>query len=386
MTTSKPRILFANRQSSSVGYYRSWLPARALEKLGYPVTAFPDSNYKRSMKPNVERWMQQNMGKFDVVVVDRCTDANELGLFSGFRHHSEGTRMIVDFDDDFHDVPWWNAAEGTYQPGQDARRQGDNHLRLAELTTVSTDVLAERYAERAHEVVVCPNFIDPSDWERRAKNPARRKDKHLRILYGGAQGHYGDLEEARKGIEALLDRPPVPLRFISFGAVPAWVHEKGEEYPGRVVNLPFTHIMDYPDTIGWGGFDVAIAPLADHPFNTAKSNIKWLEAAIQGIPFVCSDVGPYASIPDGCAIRIANTPIQWAEALRQVTKDRDLRKALAERAKAEVLEHWTLDKLGAKWEIAIEQALARPRIESLADTRLPGDAPPAPEAASPPPP
>jgi glycosyltransferase involved in cell wall biosynthesis len=287
--------------------------------------------------------------------------------------------MIVDFDDDFTNIPWWNSGYHGYQPGQELRESGLGHLRLAEATTVSTKKLTEIFEDKTHNIFYAPNCIDPVDWENLSVNPDREKDDALYILYGGAAGHFGDLDEIKEGIQAVVKKPPVNIRLICFGALPAWLHELSRQYPDRVYTLPWIPFNLYPQVVAWGGFNLAIAPLAAHPFNDAKSNIKWLEAGIQRIPFFCSDIGPYKDIPKECAIKVDNTPAQWAEGLRAVLQDPDLRKRLTDRAYENVQENWTIDRKGHLWHDIIERASVVPRIESLENTRFEHDPPPPPK-------
>jgi glycosyltransferase involved in cell wall biosynthesis len=270
--------------------------------------------------------------------------------------------------------------------GQEPYEAGLNHLKLSEMTTVSSDVLRERFEPKSHAIRTVLNRIDPKDWEGHRVDSERVGDDHLRVLYGGAASHLGDLDEIKAGIEGLVRRQPVPWRLICFGSLPAWLHSLSKECPGKVICLPWIPFQFYPQAISWGGFDLAIAPLAktEQPpkkkkqpckFNLGKSNIKWLEAGVLGIPLLCSRLGPYAEIPDGCAIRVENTPVSWADALRTLLKDKPLRESLRQEARQAVFDEWTIDKGKENLQILLEETMARPRIESLEDTRLPSDPP-----------
>jgi len=355
------RILFIKRQQSAVGYYRTDVPAKALAQLGHQVTV-------DSLGSDPEAKARELIGTFDLLIADRAISEQTCGILAGLRHWTPGARMIVDFDDDFTNVPTWNAAHSNYRPGMSYRTVGLQHLRVAELTTVSTRPLAATFAPKTHAIMACENAIDPKDWQNLPVSPDRGADPCLRILYGGAQGHYGDLDAIRPGLQAFLEKPPVPVRLVCFGALPFWLHELARQIPGRVVSLPWVPFPDYPSTIAWGGVNLAIAPLAAHGFNTAKSNIKWLEAAIQGIPFLCSNVGPYAEIPEGCAVRAEDG--DWQDALNALVTDPDFRATIASRALSAVLDSWTLDQKRDSWQTAVETVMSRPRIESYDDTVL----------------
>jgi len=367
------KILMLHRQQSAVGYYRTWLPARHFAEKGHEVYWWETERSFRKMGHDQKarnKWFNDH-GPFDIIWCDRGRNWEEIGETAGYRHFSPNGRLIVDFDDDFTCVPKWNHAHNEFGKGTIARESGLAHLKLAEQVTVSTDTLQNTFSDKAHRIRTLKNCIDPKDWQDLKVNPERAQDPHLRILYGGAAGHYGDLDPIREGLEAVIRNPPVPIRLICFGALPAWMHELSREFPGRLVSLPWATFKDYPQAIAWGGFDVSLAPLAEHPFNECKSNIKWLEAGIQGIPLLCSDVGPYkVDIPDGCACKVDNTPAQWSSALRALLKDKALRESYTKRSLKEVKTNWTIDQRGKEWDNIIETVSTLPRIETLEDTQL----------------
>jgi glycosyltransferase involved in cell wall biosynthesis len=379
------KILFLSRQSSAVQYYRQVIPARICQRLGHDVTYWESGTYFDNLIPQhktrprhewVEQWLIEHLYKYDLLFVDRAVTYPDWGYFSGYRHNSPPCRMIVDSDDDFFNVPKWNSAHEKYKPGQECLEAGILHLRTSECLTVTTDTLGAALAKHTHRVRVIPNLIDPIDWLGFPIDPERASDPHLRILYGGAAGHYGDLNAIREGLEAVIRNPPVPLRLLCFGALPDWMYALSREFPSRIVRLPWVPFADYPAVIAWGGFDLAIAPLADTPFARCKSNIKWVESAAQNIPLLCSDIGPYSKdIPDGCAVKVSNTPVQWAEALRHLLTDSALRSRVRSRAHEAVLSEWTIDSGLSRMQILLEEAMSWPRLMSAEDMALPASSP-----------
>ena len=120
--------------------------------------------------------------------------------------------------------------------------------------------------------------------------------------------------------------------------------------------------------MAWGGFDIAIAPLADHPFNHCRSKIKFLEAAVMGQAFIASKIGPYADIPTDCAILADNTTSSWSEGLTALLTDASLRQSLTTRAKEYALDNWHITQARPIWQEIIETTLSLPRIETFEDT------------------
>jgi len=371
------KVLFAYRQRSAVCYYRSILPGRALKARGHEVDLTDYSQGLAGRDP--DKWVKDLARDYDVIVTDRAYDDHRhLGFLAGVRHVNPRSRMIVDFDDDFTNVPFWNQSYNAYQPGQLARKIGEGHLRLAEMVTVTTRKLADVFRSRAHQIRVAPNCIDPKEWLKHQVNPERPNDPNLRVLYGGASGHYGDLDEARVGLETAVRRQSTPFRLLCIGSAPFWMHELNREQPGKMVMLPWVKdFFTYPSIVAWGGFDLAIAPLAQHPFNESKSNIKWLEATLQGVPFLCSDVGPFSELPDDAVVKVSNTPVQWMEGIRAILADPVLRAEKVARSREAIGDSYSLERLGVLWEEILQDVLDCPRIESLAGTRLASDPRPA---------
>ena len=367
------KILALHRQQTAVGYYRTWMPARTLAKLGHEVTWWEGCNYITAMKGAPIDWLAKN-GPYDLILTDRPLTEPELGWLTAARHEWPGCKLVVDFDDDFMAVPKWNEAYSSWQPGQLFYEVGLASLAAAELVTVSTERLKEKFKKWCHAVTVVPNRLDLRDWEGFPVDPERVKDPAVRVFYGGSPTHVMDVEEAKEGLLGFLRKPPCRVRFVCMGWVPDWLMEVAHEHRRemRVVCLPFHRFEDYPASVAWGGCDVAIAPLREHAFNEAKSNIKWLEAAAQGMAFLASDVGPYKrDVPGEGAVKVENTGTQWREALEALVTDRDLRERKVAKAGELVRAGWTIDQAGAVWEDVLGQVAQRPRIERQEDLLLP---------------
>ena len=388
------KILLIYRQESAVGYYRQRIPQRILTALGHEVEfagpfyslrpdnpAVADSELLHDVPFEQRRCMafliERAERGFDFLLHDRCSDTGEQGAYAWFRDKSPGCKMSVDFDDDFMNVPAWNPAKKYFVPGKQSYEVGIWDLKLAELATVSTEDLVSKYTRWTHRILHAPNLIDPADWTGFPVNPDRAADPCLRILYGGACGHYGDMDDARDGLMEVLLNPPCPLRLICFGAIPKWMHDIRKSCPeaaARVISLPWVPFVDYPAAIAWGGFDLAIAPLAAHPFNDGKSNIKFLESAIQDIAFLGSRVGPYASIPDSCAMLVDNTLEAWKEGLTELLLNANLRKSLRTQANEFVRSSFLPDNGAKVWQNVLDALQAAPRISDLSATKLPEEA------------
>jgi hypothetical protein len=77
-------------------------------------------------------------------------------------------------------------------------------------------------------------------------------------------------------------------------------------------------VAQWPAKLASLGLDLAVAPLADHPFNRAKSDLKVLEYGVLGIPVAASNVGPYRQTP----AMLVDDEASWIEVVRTVARDR----------------------------------------------------------------
>jgi len=382
-TASSPtRILVLTRQYGGLGYYRQRIPARILAS--YPdiqVTHFDGLLYNHALRPKKRKsgqedwvtWLEEHIGNYDVVLFDRPTDFSTLAYLRGFVQNSPTCRLVVDFDDDFTQVPRGNPAYRDFRPGKEAYEAGLASLRTAEAVSVSTDHLTTITEPLTHFCRTLPNMIDFADWPQGPINPERAADPAVRILYSGASGHYADLDEVSEAVTKLINDPPTPLRLFVVGSAPVWLHDLARKFPSRVIVLPWHPFHDYPTSMAWGVFDFAIAPLTDCEFNYAKSDIKILEAGALGIPIVCSNIGPYRDPPLDAVFRTENTTEAWYEALKVVALDKDLRAKVGQTCYDWVKTCRTSATLGYLWYDFIQEVTTRPRIETLEDTRLPSD-------------
>ncbi|MBN1871164.1 MAG: glycosyltransferase, partial [Candidatus Omnitrophica bacterium] len=106
------------------------------------------------------------------------------------------------------------------------------------------------------------------------------------------------------------------------------------------------------------GFDFAIAPLEDNPFNRCKSNIKFLEYSVCKIPAIYSRVGPYIdSVEDGeTGILCRNDTKSWIEAMERLIEDQDLRNKLRDAAFEKVIYNYMIDNRLEVWHNFFEMA------------------------------
>lgn len=272
---------------------------------------------------------------FDVVHVFRYHEREMRRALRALRE--AGTAIVWDNDDDLSDP--------NHMRSQQIHTQLVEVLQLAHVVTTTSPVLAEQYrAWGAEEVHVVENYL-PDEYA--ADRPPR--DGRLTIGWTAAGEHAYDLKALgiRETLRRLLDAHP-ELRVVSAGLQ---LGLPGERYTHTEV-VQYHHLARYV-----GSFDVGIAPIADIPFNRAKSNVKVKEYAAMGVPWLASPIGPYAGLGEKQGGRLVPDD-RWHEELERLIGDERARRKLAKRGMK-----WAggqrLRRNMDGWEAAVKRALER---------------------------
>ena len=272
--------------------------------------------------------------KFDLVVVGRGGLSDEdVDSFLDWAK-KQNIPYVIDRDDDLLGVPADKDPDGSY-----ARRVGleKSLLSNAALVTVSTKTLVSRLSTHAKRVALVENRQSGGLWREsrtlgqlNAIPSAKRVEGPLRLVYMGTKTHMDDFEMIAPALKSLVDRQLVSVSLIGIGEViPDWCES---------VSIPDV-AKNYPDFVKWlcsiaNRFDVALAPLADTEFNRAKSDLKFCDYALAGIPGIFSNVGPYADTVSHqvTGLLAGNTPEEWEQAVTSLLQDELLRRSLANNA------------------------------------------------------
>lgn len=233
---------------------------------------------------------------------------------------------IVDFDDAwFHhyDRSRWSLVRGLL--GQKL----DTLMRHATLVTVGNDYLATRAESAgARSVAILPTVVDIS---RYPTAPGPGGDLPAVGWIGSPiTDHYLGLVEEPLRRMVMGDE----ARLCLVGATPAALSTlPAERYEWR----------EDTETGHIAAFDIGIMPLADTPWERGKCGYKLIQYMACGKPVVASPVGINRDIVEhGVNGFLAETPDEWAGALRRLAADPDLRQRLGAAGRAKVERHYSL--------------------------------------------
>ncbi len=169
----------------------------------------------------------------------------------------------------------------------------------------------------------------------RDDDPARRGAEGLRIGFlTGTDTHDRDLASIAAPLQGVLHRLP-DARLVVAGpaTLPAQLAESRE----RIERLPLLPWSEFPRHLA--GLDVCVVPLErPNRFNEAKSEVKFLEAALAGVAVVASPTLAFrTAIRDGETGLLAADAAAWEAALLDLAGDPERRRGMARRARRDVV-------------------------------------------------
>ena len=253
-----------------------------------------------------------------------------------------GRAIVYDTDDDFFTADRAGGPDDMLE-----RDLVERILNVADLVTTSTPVLAERLSSRTTAPVrVLRNALDPSWYEAgQAEGPGTAPGSP-RVVYHGAAARLRDYELARTAVDAVARDIP-SMRRVWLGGDPGKLGDVVDEVRPWVRGLPA-----FAASLVAARPDIGLAPLADSPYNRARSELHWLEYALAGAPTIVSGFtgpNPYDVVRDGVDGLVARSDADWERHLRSLAGSADLRATVAGRARERVLGEYTVAGRAAEW-------------------------------------
>ena len=157
--------------------------------------------------------------------------------------------------------------------------------------------------------------------------------------FSGSISHNENFELIKPAIKELLTKySNVQLHIVGILDIP----EDMKPFENQIVTHDYVDWDKLPALIS--EVDINLAPLVDSIFNRAKSEIKWIEAALVKVPTVASKIGAFSdAVVDGETGLLA-TDEEWFDKLEALVLSPELRQKIADAAYRAVLENCTLSK------------------------------------------
>jgi glycosyltransferase involved in cell wall biosynthesis len=326
---SKIKILVAPGDRSGSGKFRCVDPHVNLQN-NFSDDFFVDIDY--SINFNDTNYLK----KYDALFIHRLPQHNHKEAINIIKNVKKiGLKVIIDTDDHWNLDP----SHGSYEliKFEKINLIMLECIKLADLVTTTTEILAKEIRKFNKNVVVLPNALDPNEEQFK---PNKTESDLIRIGWLGGSTHLKDLELISdigfkqetfskktqyvlcgfdtRGQVKYLDRETNeyktrPMRpeetswFIYETFFTNCYKNIDKEYltylmsfnddiKYNTINKPYRRIWTRPITqyaLNYNLFDIALAPLNDSTFNMYKSQLKVIEAGFHKKALIAQNYGPY---------------------------------------------------------------------------------------------
>lgn len=339
--------ILAIHNNAGSRFYRLNPQLNALIELGHRVELVAHS----------DPGLQQKIAWCDVVIFQMVLSPE----YSAFARKL-GKKVVFECDDLIHTVPktHYSRKELSGLGRWKTLWQVYRTFRKTDLLIFSNRKLKLWYGLMGRRSVVFENYIDLPHWLKERKQST---SDEIRILWAGSTSHTGDLLMIRPVMKRILEEYP-NVRFFYVGHGGGTSKQAYSRYiygDDLFDGLPENHesMLAVPPNV-WPYklastlADIAIAPLERNHFNSFKTQCKFYEYAINGIPCVASRWF-YKDIKDGETGLLVASEDEWYECLKLLIENLGLRVKIGEAAYRWVLETRDMRKHVGRWTSEIER-------------------------------
>lgn len=338
--SASPRKAFAFVSGCPGGAYRYRCEHQAemLRLRGYSVDVLP---------PDSMPWTRLLDG-YQVVVVHRVPHTPEFETFVSEASRL-GVHVVFDTDDLVFapEIESQIAALDDLAPSEralwlDGVQRYRRSLLLCDKALVSTPGLKRSLEARLQtRAFISRNRASDQMVEDASKAEASstRDDRAIRIAYlSGTPTHERDFAECLSGLRSVMEKHE-STRLVLAGHIK--IPEKLAKLSERIDRIPLMPWQELPEL--YATVDINLAPLeSDNEFTEGKSELKYFEAGLLGVPTVASRVGGFVdAIRDGRNGYLCESDDDWARALDLLVEDPALRRRIGRAAHQDVKQRYT---------------------------------------------
>lgn len=267
----------------------------------------------------------------------RCPYTDMIGEFIKLAKKLN-KKVLFDIDDLVIDTKYTNTIKYLDSMTKENRELYDDGVRrmgktlsLCDAAITTTERLAEELGHYVPEVFINRNTASDEMYKLSLEAlKKKRKDKETVDIgyFSGSLTHNDDFNLIMPVLIKILRKyENVYLHIVGELDLP----EQLKLFETRIVSHPFANWKKLPDLIAQ--VDINLAPLEKSIFNEAKSENKWVEAALVKVPTVASDVGAFKRmIINGKTGLLCDSQEEWFEQLSILVENREEREKIAENA------------------------------------------------------
>lgn len=298
-----------------------------------------------------------------IIILHKATCSDRMELFLK-QCQKIGQTIIYDTDDLMFDIESFKKTDAYHNFNELQKKQYEDGVGLKILKservkaiTTTTTFLAKKLKQFNKPVYVVKNKLAKRElrWAREARKiylDRAERGKNVRLGYfSGSVSHNRDFATIISALEIILEQyPSVRLYLVGYLDLNDKFYKKFQK---QIVQLPFVPRKKHYQNIAQ--VDINLAPLEMNDFCQAKSELKFFEAGIIGIPTIAvrnktfSEVideraenlkGPVSCLDSKRSGLLAGNTNEWVQKLELLINDKEIRMNIGERARQVVLKKY----------------------------------------------
>lgn len=284
----------------------------------------------------------EQVRNYRVFVIFRCPYTEELGEFIRLAKELNKT-VIYDIDDLVIDTKYTDTIKylDTMSPEErkgydEGVRNMQKVLKMCDAAITTTERMAEELKHYVPKVFINRNTaseemlqLSEEAYKKIIAEKTAEERKTVKLGYfSGSITHNDDFILIQPAVAKIMEKyPQTELHIAGILDIP----KELEAFKERVIAHPFADWKKLPEMIA--AVDINLAPLEESIFNEAKSENKWVEAALVRVPTIASNLGAFKRMIEHNKTGIlANTCDEWYEGLESLVVDAQKREYIAKNA------------------------------------------------------
>lgn len=279
----------------------------------------------------------EQVRRYRAFVFFRCPYTELIGEFV-YQAKKLNKKVIYDIDDLVIDTKYTDLIPYVQHMKKEDKKAYDENvmdmqklLKSCDIAITSTDCLARELKSYVPTVYVNRNTASEKMQqlsEKAWKSVKRDQDKVKIGYFSGSITHNADFESILPALKNIMEKYSfVELHVMGELDIPDVL----KSFESRIKKIPFGDWRILPEKIA--EMDINLAPLEDNIFNEAKSENKWVEAALVKVVTIASNVGAFQQcIEDNKTGVLCNDIEEWERKLAKLIDEPDYRNQIAENA------------------------------------------------------
>lgn len=332
----KRDVLFVGLGTSAVAYYRCFLPAMALGCDWVGIGGRPPKSAWVTGLVQGQSKMPNMLEDYKVVVLQQPAGDGWNRIIEEMRE--AGVKVIFEIDDYLHGIKHVDKHDFKEQFDNKYLWEIEQAMKRCDALIASTEWIRGNYLSFNKNAYLCKNGIDLKRYE--LTKPERST---VNIGWAGGTGHTDAIIPWLQQVANVMQMRE-NTTFISIGQPFAKAFEP--HFENRSLCVPFAAIEQYPSAMMM--LDIGLAPGGKGGWWRGKSDLRWLEASLCGIPIICNPE-IYPDVVDEETGFTAQSVPEMTEKLMRLVSDEKLRTTVGENAREVVRETRSIEVMSQQW-------------------------------------